>query len=330
MNGDDLDKRMDAAFGDLPEEFEFFREVYATNIQPRLTLQEETRQKEADTARRFTTFGVAGAIFAALFSLIAFRSPIGVFLGGIIGFGLHSFGRQGLKKLSNQAKQTIVGEVASGFDMSFEAEPAPPPLISRFRNLKLVGDWDRSSFEDQLIGQRNGADFEFFEAHLERRERSTNSRGQTTTRYVTVFRGQCLAVNFHKEFKGKTLVRRDQGLFNMFGGLGQNVERVALEDPRFEKAFEVYSDDQVEARFILTPDFMEQLLELEETFHGGKLRCAFSGGELFLCVEGSDLFEPGSMFTPLDTPDRVRELLMDFTAVFGLIDSVADRRRRPT
>ncbi|MEM1391353.1 MAG: DUF3137 domain-containing protein, partial [Pseudomonadota bacterium] len=105
---------------------------------------------------------------------------------------------------------------------------------------------------------------------------------------------------------------------------GGDFERVKLESPQFESAFEVYSTDQVEARYILTPDLMQRLVELEKTFRGVGLRCAFVGGELLIALEGGDLFEPGSMFTPLDNPDRVRELLDDFAAIFNLIDSFAD------
>ena len=97
-----------------------------------------------------------------------------------------------------------------------------------------------------------------------------------------------------------------------------------LESNVFEQAFQVYSNDQVEARFLLTPDLMQRLINLEKVFHGSKLRCAFQDGELLIALEGGDLFEPGSLFTPLDNPERVRELLDDFAAIFNLIDSFAD------
>ena len=119
---------------------------------------------------------------------------------------------------------------------------------------------------------------------------------------------------------------RDAGLFNRFGG-GRGMARVKLESKAFEDAFEVYSTDQVEARYLLTPDLMQRLIELEKVFRGGRLRCAFQTNELLIALEGGDLFEPGSMFTPLDNPDRVRELLDDFAAIFNLIDSFADPER---
>ena len=74
---------------------------------------------------------------------------------------------------------------------------------------------------------------------------------------------------------------------------------------------------------------MQELVDLEKAFHGGKLKCCFFGGELFITLQGGNLFEPGSMFTPLDSPDRLRELLEDFAAVFHIIDVTnANRRRR--
>ena len=144
---------------------------------------------------------------------------------------------------------------------------------------------------------------------------------------MTVFKGQCLRFQFDKTFYGRTLVTRDAGFFNRFGG-GKGMQRAMLEDPEFERIFEVYTTDQVESRYLLTPDLMQKLVDLEKTFHGGKLKCCFDSGELFITLQGSDLFEPGSMFKRLDDPDRVRELLSDFAAVFNIIDVVVAKRRR--
>ncbi len=326
----DVEASVQEAFQALPPEFEKFKQVYRDEILPSLQEREDDRIAAADNARKFTRLGIAIGLAIAVIGFAIIHSPFVLMLGAMAGFGLHSYGRSGLNDLKREAKLLIVETAANGFDLSYNPEPTTPMVLSRFRNLSLIPSWDRESFEDQLLGKRGTTDFEFFEAHLEDRRTRTDGRGRTRTEWVTVFKGQCLVVNFHKPFKGLTKVFRDLGVFNVLTKIGnkfshQNLERVRLEDPKFERAFEVFSDDQIESRFLLTPDFMERLLELERVFHGGKLRCAFSGGELFVCVEGGDLFEPGSMFIPLDNPDRIRELMLDFVAVFQLIDSVSDR-----
>ncbi|MEQ8266029.1 MAG: DUF3137 domain-containing protein [Parvibaculum sp.] len=62
------------------------------------------------------------------------------------------------------------------------------------------------------------------------------------------------------------------------------VARVRLENPDFEALFEVYSTDQVEARYLLTPRFMERVMDLRKRF-GHELRMAFGNGGLYLLLE---------------------------------------------
>jgi hypothetical protein len=70
---------------------------------------------------------------------------------------------------------------------------------------------------------------------------------------------------------------------------------------------------------------MERLLGLERAFQGKQLRCAFAGGEMLLCVAGKNLLEPGSMRRKMDDLNRVREILVDFAAIFLLIDAMCQR-----
>jgi len=247
----------------------------------------------------------------------------------ILGFGIIGWGNMGLTKMAGEAKTLIVEPVARQLNLAFTPAPGTCESIYRHKEVGVVPGWDRSKYEDLVTGKRGVVDFELFEAHLEEKRTTTDSKGRTQTTWVTVFRGQCLRLDFHKTFYGRTLVTRDAGFFNRFGG-GKGMQRASLEDPKFEKIFEVYTTDQVESRYLLTPDLMQKLVDLEDVFRGGKLKAAFDGGEMLITVQGGNLFEPGSMFKPLDSADRVLELLKDFSAVFGLIDAVtAGRSRMP-
>lgn len=319
----DIDQLILQSMRGLPKDFADFPRIFVEELQPALQAEEGARQAAARSSLRWTWIGVGVALLGAVFGVFVFRVPQLALVAGVIGFAVHGAGRGPLNQIGKRAKSLIVNPVAAQFGLSFDPEPGPQNSVIDLNEAGLLSNWDRANYEDRLEGHRNGVDFLFFEAHLEERRRTTDSRGRTRTRWVTVFRGQCLRFRFHKAFAGRTLVLRDAGLFNIFGG-GRGLEQVKLESNVFEQAFQVYSNDQVEARFLLTPDLMQRLIELEKVFHGSKLRCAFQDGELLIALEGGDLFEPGSLFTPLDNPDRVRELLDDFAAIFNLIDAFAD------
>lgn len=319
----DIDPLILQALRGLPKDFADFPRIYQDELRPALQAREVERQAAAKSSIRWSWIGGAIAVIGAILGFTAVRVPQLAIVAGVIGFAIHGAGRGPLNRIGRQAKSLIVEPVAARFGMLFDPEPGPQNSIVDVHEAGLLPNWDRAAYEDRLTGARNGVDFEFFEAHLEQRRRTTDSRGRTRTRWVTVFNGQCLRFQFHKQFDGRTLVLRDAGFLNRFRG-GGALERIKLESNVFEKAFEVYGSDQVEARFILTPDLMQRLINLEKVFHGGKLRCAFQDGELLIALEGGDLFEPGSLFTPLDNPERVRELLDDFAAIFNLIDSFAD------
>jgi len=316
---------LDQAMEGLPKDFTFFAERFRTTIQPQLAAREDERVAALKRQFNFTLVGVIlGALLAAA-SVVLFQQPIGVVLGLIAGGGLFAWGSTAINKLKTETKLMLVEPVSSEFGMSYELEPFQPDQIGHFLALALVPRWDRAKFEDRLSGSRGDTPFEFFEAHLEEKRTTTDGKGRSRTTWVTVFRGQCLIVKFHKEFKGVTKVYRDMGALNFLAKLGVKEPRVRLEDPVFEKAFEVYGSDQIEARFILTPDFMERLLALERTFQGKQLRCAFAGGEMLLAVAGKNLLEAGSMNRKMDDLGRVREMLQDFAAIFLLIDAMSQR-----
>lgn len=325
-----IDPEVLQALRAAPAEFQGLEQNYVTRMLPNLRERETARQHAADQAIKGRYGGIGVAVVAVLLGLLTgnlvILSVIGVLAGLLI---FYAMGRE-LSKIGREISSQMVTPIAQLFGLHYTEECGDQPLVQDMHALKLLPRWDRASFEDRLEGKRNGVDFEFFEAHLERKHRRTDSKGRTRTEWVTVFDGQCLRINFHKTFYGTTLVLRDGGIFNKLGGLS-GTKRVRLEDPVFEKAFEVYSTDQVESRFLLTPDVMQKLVELETDFRGGKLRCGFSQGQLLIAVEGADLFEPVSMFTSLLSPERIRRLIDDFSAVFRLADSLAtkDRASKP-
>ena len=110
---------------------------------------------------------------------------------------------------------------------------------------------------------------------------------------------------------------------NWFINKSTSLKKVKLEDPNFEKMFEVYSDDQVEARYLLTVTFIERLKELVENFGGKSIQCCFYNNKLLMMIPiEKDLFETGSIYEAEDFIDDSKSLLKELSLIFNIIDTL--------
>ena len=117
------------------------------------------------------------------------------------------------------------------------------------------------------------------------------STGGKNSRTVSVFHGLFFRLDFNKVIQGKTIVQpqRVQGIELRSR---RELARVPLENPEFEKAFEVFSTNPVEARYILTPLLMERIVALHNTT-GRPLCLSFIGNRAYVAIDyGRALFEP--------------------------------------
>lgn len=295
-----------------------FEALYAQTIKPCLDAHEPERRAATASFWRRIGIGAPSAIAAGVLTFALFQSSdAALFVGGagLVVAGIFAWSKVGA--LQTKVKGASCSAVADSIGVTFTLRDFLPVAFSRFRALDLLPNHDRSKFEDWFSGAYQGAAFDLYEAHLERRSRDNKGR----TSWTTVFRGQAIRMQFPRRFLGVTIVRRDMGFFNVFGG-GKGLQRVGLEDARFEKAFEVWGSDQVEARYLLHPVLMERLLALEAAFKGKKLRCAFEQGEMLIAIEGGNLFEAGDMFKPLANPAWARKLVDEIAMIHRVMDAV--------
>jgi len=98
----------------------------------------------------------------------------------------------------------------------------------------------------------------------------------------TLFNGTLGIVNFDFQFPcylavGKNYFRRQH-----------EEDKIETEDTVFNKNFKTYSDNELEAFRILTPDLMLKLTEIHKRFDG--IDFVFRGNKLFIYIHGKDLF----------------------------------------
>ena len=100
-------------------------------------------------------------------------------------------------------------------------------------------------------------------------------------------------------------------------------KKVCLEDVVFSKKWTVYADDQIEARYVLTPALMERMLAVKKLFHGHQIDFSFWKNNLLIAVHtNKDMFETTSLFKSTLNYGKVWEVICQLNSVFSVIDTL--------
>ena len=114
-------------------------------------------------------------------------------------------------------------------------------------------------------------------------------------------------------------------------GRKKGLERVVLESPEFERLYDVYGEDQVEARKLFTPRVQEALVRLRK-YLGKPVWGAVRERDLWLAVEGVDRF-PVPVLRPVDETfnawrARYQQELLEASRVVGVLRLEEEAKRK--
>lgn len=149
------------------------------------------------------------------------------------------------------------------------------------------------------------------------------SSGKNTS---TIFEGLFIKVGMNKASKAHTIIVQDMTFNNWVEESHlpfdfPDKEKVNLEDPEFEKMFNVFSNDQIEARFILTTAFMQRLKNLKEIYHATSIRASIQGNSILIALPcKKDMFILGDVKKPVTDSGEVQTLFEEFAAVLSIVD----------
>lgn len=314
-------------FDEHHPELKGFSEYFEKEINPILQTREDER---VDKMKKAKLYGIGilllGIAWFATTIILKWDDDLYAIIAVVtiaaLGFMYHLL----FKDVSEFTKQQIVDGICRYVGWSFDSEPSMAPNLNEWSELFLIPtgyegtnfiSGKRVKYEDRISGQAHGAEFDSIEVKL------TRKSGKNT---ITDFHGQLMTMTFPRNFLGRTIVLRDKGRFQ--SKKKSDMKRVGLVDPVFENIFEAYGTDQVEARYLLDPAFMQKLIDLENSINGEKIRFAFYASKLFVAINTGDRYEAGSMRNSLMDPKRTQRILNEIGAIYDVVDGVMDKPRR--
>ena len=301
--------------------YQDFVQTYENLISGYLDGQEAERRRAVNRFFAILAAGVGVGGIMLLLRPFGDDSFAAAFFAGFAGFGVAGWQ---LGRAENDITHGLLSRICGGLGLSYERNIGRPDYFADFKKTKLIGGFNEETWEDAVAGSHSGARFECCEAHLIQESGSGKNRSRRT-----VFHGQLIVIDYPKPFLGVTVLHRDRGVFNRFTKPGSEYSHVGLASGEFEKAFEAWSTDQVEARDLLDPIVLERFQELERLYGGDSLRAAFIGGRLILAIATGDRLSLGSMFKSINGVRQVETILKEFDLIFDLIDVLIKRVDRP-
>lgn len=250
-----------------------------------------------------------------------------IIIGVVISIFLTSSPR---KKYSKAYKEYFVlkGLKEIFTDLNYEPESGMPYSIIADTHMMYMGDIYQSN--DFISGKYKDVTFSQADVDIQEERETTDSDGNTTTYYVTIFRGRWMIFDFNKEFKANVQVAqkgfgnnkvKQRGLFSKKDD-NSYYQNVKMESESFNKRFNVYAQSEHEAFYILTPSLMEKIERLDDN-NKGKLLLCFINNRLHIGLyDKKDSFEAPNCLFKINEEKELNRTNGDIKVITQFIDEL--------
>lgn len=228
----------------------------------------------------------------ALFVLLQNIMVLGIIIA-LPGIVLLAIGFTKFQKLSDEFKVKVMKKLIEDLIEDGVYNPKFGLSMSQVYSSEFVRRADRDHTEDYISGVMDGVKFESSDVKLEEKHVRHTKNGTQTT-WETYFLGRIFIFDFNKRFDGYIQV-----LENNRPHSNRKFKKVKLESVAFNKKFNTYSTSEHSAFYVLTPHFMEALMNFEKN-NRGKIYFSFIDNLLYIGINNMrDTFEL-RMFKTLD------------------------------
>lgn len=217
-----------------------------------------------------------GALVALFWEEMAVGAFFGVAVYGVVSALLTASKRRNFR---SNFKSRIIVSIAKSFGLSYDENGG-------LRTDEFFEIYDcyinEQSSEDMMSGEVQGVRVRFSDFYAAEKVRTKNG-----TRTDIKFQGVLFVADFHKRLNCEVRVCHKNSR-----NLRRCGQRANMDDVKFEEFFDVYTTDQVGARYALTPLLMQRLTEVYLRL-GSQINAVLREDKIYVAIETwRDNFEP--------------------------------------
>lgn len=182
-------------------------------------------------------------------------------------------------------REKLIEFLLKGYDYSFTEKDKIEEKV--FKDSQFGGYYHDYKGADKLSinipnddGSKSNNYLTLCDLRVTRTERDSDGDSNT----VVVYQGVFAYIYLPFQFKCRLCIN------SIYREKSVKLEKVSLEDINFNKCFSVYSNDQIEARYVLTPKMMENLLNLKDKLKT-RIKITLADNKLFIGLCDEDFLE---------------------------------------
>ncbi len=293
-----------------------FEQYFVANILPKLMVLENNRKKmlRIFLLMAFFAFAWLGYVFLRKLCISEELPEMPPYMG-FAGCMMILAACFPMFNYYSKSKESLLSLLVSFWgDFSYtQAKAIPEKLLY---DSKIMKQYDKFATDDCFEGTFDTVSISINEYILYKEKYIKTNTGRMLT-YQKDRGGILFAAKMNKSFSGQTIVVKDKGWLNNLTSYGR-LEKAGIESPEFEKVFEVYTDNQVEARYLLTTAMLENILKLKSFFP--KIEFSFYQQNVLINIETKkNLFECSSFFRSVINKKRINKTFDELYLLFSII-----------
>lgn len=231
-----------------------------------------------------------------------------------------------IKELTGQ--YIVKGVLAEKIDI---VEYSPNDYINEkfVKKCSILPNYNKIRGSDYISGNYRGRKFIYCDLLLEWETKERDSNGHRRTRTTTQFHGHLMKMELGKDIEGfvrikeKKNPRKSNGFFANILGTGTSNNSIETENVAFNNQFEIKTSNDQLAFYILTPQFMESVMRLDE-LADGYTNIEFRGTSVVVTLNnGRDSFEVNKTLGSQRRLEKYRQRFREeLEVILGVFDEV--------
>lgn len=288
------------------------REYFDTNLKPHLVKLEKYMK-----IQRYALPISAIAFIALLFNVFILFSGVILLVGIISVLFTNSYVK---KTYKNQVMLPLMAQLGEGFHFEYEKGLEEKDL----RESKLLNLYGLKELTFSKLTTYKEKERTLYFSHLKltTQYEDADNKLKTDTQQALLFKTATKIKITKTTILLPDLAQRAAGFI---GEISQNreynqLQKIRLDSPDFEKRFIVYSEDTLEAHYLLNHTVMERLSALEKAYPELGFLISFTPEALFIYIP-VDWLEPHVVLNK-EAATSYNSIKQDFELIFSLIDTL--------